>query len=133
MLLGGIEGERDRDRAREQGIERDAKCMSKGATRNVGINRKNSTFVTDRALFGIKPVGRDAEHVIALDADAVDDRTYDGAGLGGFDQAARRRSDSFLGRALSRHGRILARRGRPSIGARDGVPGGTRNASLLQG
>ena len=37
--------------------------------------------MTDRALLGIKPIGSDAEHIIALDADAVDDRTYDGAGL----------------------------------------------------
>ncbi len=38
-------------------------------------------FVTDGALLGIKPIGRDAEHVVALDADAMDDRTYDGARL----------------------------------------------------
>ncbi len=44
--------------------------------------------MTDGALLGIKPVGSDTEHIIALDADAVDDRTYDGAGLGGFGQAA---------------------------------------------
>jgi len=42
------------------------------------------TFVTDGALLGIKPVRSDAEHVIALDADAMDDGTYDGAGLDGF-------------------------------------------------
>jgi hypothetical protein len=64
--------------------------------------------VTDGALLGIKPVGSDAEHIIALDADAVDDGTYDGAGLGRFAQAARRRSDHFLRDALGRHGRILA-------------------------
>jgi hypothetical protein len=39
-------------------------------------------FVTDGALLGIKPIWRDGEHVVALDTDAVDDRTYDGAGLG---------------------------------------------------
>jgi hypothetical protein len=42
------------------------------------------TFVTNGALLGIKPVWSDAEHVIALDADAMDDGTYDGAGLDGF-------------------------------------------------
>jgi hypothetical protein len=72
--------------------------------------------VTDWALLGIKPIGRDAEHIIALDADAVDDRTYNGAGLDWFDQSARRRSDRFLRDALSGHGRILARGGRSSIG-----------------
>jgi hypothetical protein len=39
-------------------------------------------FVTDGALLGIKPIGSDAEHIIALDADAVDHGTDDGAGLG---------------------------------------------------
>ncbi len=73
------------------------------------------TLVTDGALLGIKPVGSDAEHVIALDADAVDDRTYDGAGLDGFAQATRSRSGGFLGGALSGHRRILARGGLPSI------------------
>jgi hypothetical protein len=41
-------------------------------------------FVTIGALLGIKPIGRDAEHVVALDAHAVDDGTDDGAGLRGF-------------------------------------------------
>jgi hypothetical protein len=59
---------------------------------NRGIRRKggnfaNSAFVTDGALLGIKSVGSDAEHVVALDADTVDDGTYDGAGLGGFERA----------------------------------------------
>jgi len=40
------------------------------------------TFVTDGTLLGIKPIGSDAEHIIALDADAVDHGTDDGAGLG---------------------------------------------------
>ena len=38
-------------------------------------------FVTVRALFGIKAIRRDAEHVVALDADTVDHRADDGAGL----------------------------------------------------
>ena len=61
----------------------------------------SSAFVTGGALLGIKPVRRDAEHIIALDADAVDDRTYDGAGLDGFVQATGRRSDGFLRGVLS--------------------------------
>jgi len=40
-----------------------------------------SSFVAVGALLGIKPIRRDAEHVIALDADAVDDRADDGARL----------------------------------------------------
>jgi hypothetical protein len=40
-----------------------------------------SAFVTVGALLGIKPIGSNAEHIIALDADAVDDRTDDRAGL----------------------------------------------------
>jgi hypothetical protein len=76
-----------------------------------------SAFVTDGALLGIKSVGSDAEHVVALDADAVDDGTYDGAGLGGFGQANRGRSGSFLNGAFVGHGRILAWRGLSSIEA----------------
>jgi hypothetical protein len=87
------------------------------------------TLVTDGALLGIKPIGSDAEHVIALDADAVDNRTYDGAGLYGFAQATRSRSGGFLGGALGGHRRILARGGLPSItGKRH--PGNTRDASF---
>jgi hypothetical protein len=73
--------------------------------------------VTDGALLGIKPIRRDAEHIVALDADAMDDRTYDGARLGWFAKATRRRSEGFLRDALSRHDLILARRGLPSIGS----------------
>jgi hypothetical protein len=88
------------------------------------------TFVTNGALLGIKPVGSDAEHVIALDADAMDDGTYDGAGLDGFAQATRRRSGgAFLGAGLSGHKRILARGGLPPItGGRH--PGNTKDASF---
>ena len=45
------------------------------------IGYGSSAFVTDWALLGIKPIRRDAEHIVALDADAVDDRAYDGARL----------------------------------------------------
>src|SRR5882762_9775144 len=71
----------------------------------------SSAFVTDWALLSIKPIWRDAEHIVALDADTVDDRAYDGARLHWLAQATRRRSDGFLRDALSGHGRILARRG----------------------
>jgi hypothetical protein len=82
-----------------------------------GGNFANSAFVTDGALFGIKSVGSDAEHVVALDADAVDDRAYDGAWLGGFRQATHGRSGGFLSGAFGGHGRILAWRGLSSIEA----------------
>ena len=72
--------------------------------------------MTDGALLGIKSIGRDAEHIVALDADAMDDRTDDGAGLDWFGQTTRRWSGGFLRDALSRHERILARRGLPLIG-----------------
>ena len=48
----------------------------------------DSAFVTDGALFGIKPIGGHAEHVVALDADPVDDGAYNSTRLGWFGQAA---------------------------------------------
>jgi hypothetical protein len=74
--------------------------------------------VTDGALLGIKPIRRDAEHVIALDAHAVDDRTDDGAGLGRFVEATRGSSGRFPRDAFSSHERILACRGLASKGGR---------------
>jgi len=50
---------------------------------------QTSAFVADRALLGIKSIGRDAEHIVALDADTVDDRTDDGAWLDWFFRATR--------------------------------------------
>jgi hypothetical protein len=70
---GGGEGYREKEK------------MEKGKQRMANGKRKMPTslaFVTDGALLGIKPVGSDAEHIIALDADAVDYRTDDSAGLG---------------------------------------------------
>ena len=67
--------------------------------------------MTGGALLGIKLLRSDAEHIVALDADAVDDRTDNGPGLGRFGQAARWGSSRFLMDALSGHGRILTRRG----------------------
>ena len=61
------------------------------------MQRRQSAFVTDGALFGIKSIGSDAEHVVALDADAMDDRTDDGAGLQRFGRATTQgRSGRFV-------------------------------------
>ncbi len=38
-------------------------------------------FVAVGALLGIKPIWRDAEHIVALDADAMDNGADDSAGL----------------------------------------------------
>jgi hypothetical protein len=110
---GGVGGEVDRNK----GISGECESEFKTGHRRKGGNFANSAFVTDGALLGIKSVGSDAEHVVALDADAVDDGTYDGAGLGGFGQANRGRSGSFLNGAFVGHGRILAWRGLSSIEA----------------
>jgi hypothetical protein len=40
------------------------------------------SFVAVWALLGIKPIGSNAEHIVALDADTMDDRTDDGSRLG---------------------------------------------------
>jgi hypothetical protein len=48
-----------------------AKCYAKEA----------SAFVAVGALFGIKSIRGHREHVVALDADAVEDGANDGAGL----------------------------------------------------
>jgi hypothetical protein len=68
-------------RDREEQERKSRRDLVPGNTRN---NNGSSAFVTDGALLGIKPVRRDAEHVVALDAHAVDDRTDDGAGPGRF-------------------------------------------------
>src|SRR2546429_7928214 len=99
------------------------------AAQSGGPEKAESAFVTDRALLGIKPIRRDAEHIVALDADAVDDRADDGAGLDWFVQATRRRGDVFFRDAISRHKPILARRDLPSIGSRRDP--GDRAAHLL--
>ena len=78
--------------------------------------------MTDGALFSIKSIGRDAEHIVALDADAVDDRTYDRARLGWLVQATER-SGGLFREALGRHSRILTRRGVASRESRGGIPG----------
>ena len=88
--------------------------------------------MTDGALLGIKPIRRDAEHIVALDADTMDDSTDDGAGLDWFIQATRRRGDGFFRDAISRHEPILARRGLPSIGEPTASLGST-GASLRCG
>jgi hypothetical protein len=55
-----------------------------------------SALVTVGALLGIKPIWCNAEHVVALDADTVDDRADDGAGLEGLIGLHRRRSDGLF-------------------------------------
>ena len=65
--------------------------------------------MTNRALLGIKSIGRNAKHIVALDAHAVDDRTDNGARLGRFGQAARGRSGRLFRNALGGHEGILAR------------------------
>jgi hypothetical protein len=44
--------------------------------------RRPLSFVAVWALLSIKPIGSNAEHIVALDADTMDDRTDDGTGLG---------------------------------------------------
>jgi hypothetical protein len=58
-------------------------CVKRGRLEKRDLTGRGSALVTNGALLGIKSVGSDAEHVIALDADAVDDGTDDGTGLGG--------------------------------------------------
>jgi hypothetical protein len=82
--------------------------MEKGNRNRKQGHAPSSTFVTRRALLGIKSIGRNGKHVIALDADAVDDRAYDGGGLDGLGDGRRRRSGGFLRSALGGHGLILA-------------------------
>jgi hypothetical protein len=49
--------------------------------------RRPLSLVTYRALLGIKPIGSNAEHVVALDADTMDDGTDDGCGPGSLEAA----------------------------------------------
>jgi hypothetical protein len=55
-----------------------------------------SALVAVGALFGIKPIWCNAEHVVALDADTVDDRADNGAGLERLVGLDRRGSDGFF-------------------------------------
>jgi len=71
---------------------------------------RGSAFVTDRALFGIKLIGGNAKHVVALDAHTM----KNGAGnRRHFWQALGRWRAGSGGSRLS-HGRIVARRNRPA-------------------
>src|SRR5260370_8900578 len=92
-----------------QGTER-SQCTTQPARKCY-----RSAFVAVGALLGIKPVGSNAEHVIALDTDAVNDRTNDGAGLDGLVQATRRGSGGFSGGAFYGHWRMLGRPASPAI------------------
>ena len=69
---------------------------------------KESALVAVGALFGIKPIGSYREHVIALDADTVEDRADDGAGLYRLDRCRGMRLSVFLWAGFGRHGSILA-------------------------
>ena len=87
-------------------------------------------FVTNGALLGIKPIRRDAEHVVALDADSVNDRADDGAGFEGLARPGRRGGGSLFWRGFSRHGLILARGGLSTRGT-GRHPGGAQTASFI--
>ena len=88
--------------------------------------------MTDGALLGIKPIRRDAEHIVALDADAVDDGAYDGAGLDWFVQANRRRGDGFFRDAISRH-ELNSSTPRPPVHREPTASLGSSGASLRCG
>jgi hypothetical protein len=76
-----------------------------------------SAFVTGGAVFGIKLVRRDAEHIVALDAHAVKERTDNRARLDWIFWAGRVLSDGLLGARIGRHAAILARGSRtPTAG-----------------
>jgi len=66
-------------------------------------------FVTGGALLGIKLIGSYAEHVIALDADAVQDGTDDGTRLTHGFHAGRMLVDCSTRGKLGGHVEILAR------------------------
>ena len=55
------------------------------------------------ALLGIKAIRGDPEHVVALDADAMDDRADDGAGLERLLRHRRMGSSGIFGCGLSGH------------------------------
>jgi hypothetical protein len=67
-----------------------------------------SAFVTGGALFGIKLIGRDDEHIVALDTDTVKNRADDRTGLARIFRAGRRHSGGLLGIRFGGHEAILA-------------------------
>jgi hypothetical protein len=67
-----------------------------------------SAFVAVGALFGIKSIRGHREHVVALDADAVEDGADDGAGLERLDGCRGMRLFGLIWGGFSRHERILA-------------------------
>jgi len=52
-----------------------------GGSEKAELTTVRLSLVTDGALLGIKSIGRDAKHIVALDAHAVDNRAYDRARL----------------------------------------------------
>jgi hypothetical protein len=89
-------------------------------------------FVAVGALLGIKFIGRDTEHVIALDTDAVDDGAYDHSGLERLVQIRWMRISCLFRCGLSRHGQILAC-GRPATKENRRHPRDVKDASLSKG
>jgi hypothetical protein len=67
-----------------------------------------SAFVTGGALFGIKLIGRDDKHIVALDTDAVKNRADDRARLARSFRASKQRSGGLLGIRFGGHEAILA-------------------------
>jgi hypothetical protein len=93
---------------------------------------RESAFVAVGALFGIKPIGSDTKHVVALDADAMNDGTDDRAGLWGAVHGGGIRIGALFGSDFSGHRRILACGGATPKETRRHLPGG-RNASFRVG
>jgi hypothetical protein len=73
-----------------------------------------SAFVAVGALLGIESIRGNGEHIVALDANAVEHGADDGAGLGRFSNGGRIGGGGCFVTAFSGHGRILARQGAAS-------------------
>jgi hypothetical protein len=78
-------------------------------------------LVTGGALFGIKSIGSYAEHVVALDANAVQDGADDGVGLTDGFHARRMLVDGAACGKFGGHVEILAR-GVGGLKGTDGIP-----------
>ena len=88
------------------------KCYGRaneGEAKRIDHHNKGSAFVTGGALFSIKLIGSDAEHVVALDANAVEDSTANGGGVRRFTLVSGMRIDGLAGDVVGRHAGILTR------------------------